>query len=49
LGFTIETIKEKIIIAKLVKKELIELDNNYTPEERVQLRHDLNQRIGIYL
>jgi hypothetical protein len=49
INLTIETIKDKIIIAKLIRKELIELDNNYTPEERVQLRHDLNQRIGIYL
>jgi hypothetical protein len=49
LGLTIETIKEKIMIAKLIKKELIELGNNYTPEERVRFRHDLNNRIGIYL
>jgi len=49
LGLTVETIKEKIIIAKLIKKELISLDNNYTAEERIELRHELNKRIGIYL
>lgn len=45
----IETIKEKILIAKLIKKELMELGNTYDSKERIQLRHDLNQRIGIYL
>ena len=49
LHLTIETIKEKILIAKLIKKELIELGNTYTSAERIQLRHDLNQRIGLYL
>jgi len=49
LHLTIETIKEKILIAKLIKKELIELGNTYTPQERIQLRHDLNARIAIYL
>ena len=49
IHLTIETIKDKIIIAKLIKKELIELDNTYTSAERIQLRFDLNQRIGIYL
>ena len=49
INLTIETIKDKIIIAKLIKKELIELDNTYTAAERIQLRFDLNQRIGIYL
>lgn len=49
LHLTIETIKEKILIAKLIKKELIELGNTYSAAERIQLRHDLNQRIGIYL
>ena len=49
INLTIETIKEKILIAKLIKKELIELGNTYSAAERIQLRHDLNQRIGIYL
>ena len=49
INLTIETIKDKIIIAKLIRKELIELGNTYTSAERIQLRHDLNQRIGIYL
>lgn len=48
LGLTVETIKEKILIAKLIKKELIELGNTYDAKERVQLRYDLNKRIGIY-
>lgn len=49
IHLTVETIKEKILIAKLIKKELIELGNTYDSAERIQLRHDLNQRIGIYL
>lgn len=49
INLTIETIKEKIMIAKLIRKELIELNNTYTSAERIQLRYDLNQRIGIYL
>lgn len=49
INLTIETIKDKIIIAKLIRKELIELGNTYTAAERIQLRYDLNQRIGIYL
>jgi len=49
LHLTIETIKEKIIIAKLIKKELIELNNTYTPTERIELRHEYNKRLGIYL
>ncbi len=48
LHLTIETIKEKIIIARLIKKELIELNNTYTPTERIALRTELNFRIGIY-
>ena len=49
INLTIETIKDKIIIAKLIKKELIELGNTYSSAERIQLRFNLNQRIGIYL
>ena len=48
INLTIETIKEKIIIARLIKKELIELGNTYTPTERIALRTELNFRIGIY-
>jgi hypothetical protein len=49
LHLTIETIKEKIIIAKLIRKELIELGNTYTAAERIHLRFEYNDRIGIYL
>ena len=49
INLTIETIKDKIIIAKLIRKELIQLDNTYTAAERLMLRQDYNQRIGIYL
>jgi len=49
LHLNIETIKEKIIIAKLIKKELIELNNTYTTTERIELRTEFNNRIGLYL
>ena len=45
---TIPDIKEKIEIATRIKKELIELNNTYTPTERIELRRELNFRIGIY-
>jgi hypothetical protein len=46
---TIPDIKEKIAIATRIKKELIELNNTYTTTERIDLRHEYNKRIGIYL
>lgn len=48
MGWTVDDLKGWIEIARLIKKELIELDNTYTPEERIQLRTEYNFRLGIY-
>lgn len=48
MKWTKEDVKGWIEIARLIKKELIELDNTYTAEERIELRKELNFRIGIY-
>jgi hypothetical protein len=49
LHLTVETLKEKIVIAKLIKNELVELGNTYSAAERIILRYELNRRLGIYL
>lgn len=49
IKLTIETIKDKIIIARLIVRELKELGNVYSPKERIDLRNNLNLRLGIYL
>ena len=48
IKLTIETLKEKISIAKLIVKELKELGNTYTAKERLDLRNEYNSRLGIY-
>lgn len=48
IKLTIETLKEKISIAKLIVKELKELGNTYTAKERTDLRNEYNLRLGIY-
>ena len=49
IKLSIETIREKISIAKAIVRELKELANNYDAKERIALREELNFRIGIYL
>ena len=49
IKLSIETIREKISIAKAIVRELKELANNYDAKERIELRNELNMRIGIYL
>lgn len=49
IKLTIETLKDKIIIARLIVRELKELGNTYSPKERIELRNNLNLRLGIYL
>lgn len=48
INLTVETLKDKIIIARLIVKELKELGNTYKPKERTDLRNEYNQRLGIY-
>lgn len=48
MKWTKDDLKGWIEIARLIKKELIELDNTYTPEERIQLRTEYNFRLAIY-
>lgn len=49
IKLTIDEIKEAIVKAKEVIKELETLDKTYTPQERIELRHKYNKQIGIYL
>lgn len=49
IKLTIDEIKEAIVKAKEVIKELETLDKVYTPQERIELRHKYNKQIGIYL
>lgn len=49
IKLTVETIKDKIIIARLIVKELKELGNTYSVAERIELRNEFNRRLGIYL
>jgi hypothetical protein len=48
MKWTKDDLKGWIEIARLIKKELIELDNIYTPEERIELRTEYNFRLAIY-
>jgi hypothetical protein len=48
MGWTISDLKEWTSIARLIVKELKELGNTYTPEERIELRTEYNFRLGIY-
>lgn len=49
IKLTVEAIKDKIIIARLIVKELKELGNTYSVAERIELRNEFNRRLGIYL
>lgn len=48
IKLSIEEINDKIIIARLIVKELKGLENIYTSKERIELRTEMNFRLGIY-
>lgn len=48
MNWKISDLKEWTNIARLIKKELTELGNNYTTEERIAVRNEMNFRLGIY-
>ena len=48
LGLTIDDLKEKIVIARQIVKELTKADLTYPSLVRIELRKKYNERIGIY-
>lgn len=48
IKLTVDEIREKISIAKQIVKELKAADETYTPQERIELRKKINERLGIY-
>lgn len=48
MKWTVEDIKEWTMIARLIIKELKGLENNYTAQERIELRTEYNFRLKIY-
>lgn len=46
--FTIDYVKEKIVIARKIVKELKKVERVYSTEERIELRNKYNEELGIY-
>jgi hypothetical protein len=49
IKMTLSEYKEKIEIAKSIVKELKYENKTYTPQERLALRQEYNEKIGIYI
>jgi hypothetical protein len=49
LDLSKDEVKEKTKIARDIVKELKHRENSFTLKERIEKRHEYNQRIGIYL
>lgn len=48
IKLTIEDLKDKIVIARLIIKDLKSWANTYDAKERIEMRVELNFRLGIY-
>lgn len=48
LGLTVPILKEVIVKARAIARKLGKEDKTYSPSQRVQLRTDINNQLGIY-